>query len=145
MKERKFFDAITNVREDLIEEAENIKLKKNRPLWRSAAIPAACAILVLAVVLLHTILAKDDKQTGLLLDVVYPEVYAFDDYETRMAVWDQNPVDDTFIDAINDFSYSTASQLLSDDGLNKNYSPLSLYYALSLAPPCKSGNRSRIA
>jgi serpin B len=133
MKERKFFDAITNVREDLIEEAENIKLKKNRPLWRRAAIPAACAILVLAVVLLYTILAKDDKQTGLLLDVVYPEVYAFDDYETRMAIWDQNPVDDTFTDAINDFSYSTASQLLSDDGLNKNYSPLSLYYALSLA------------
>jgi hypothetical protein len=34
MKERNFFDAITNVREDLIEEAENIKLKKSRPIWQ---------------------------------------------------------------------------------------------------------------
>jgi len=133
MKERKLFDAITNVREDLIEEAENSKLKKRKPLWQRAAVLAACSVLVLAIVLLATMLGKDDKQTGPLLDVVYPEVYAFDDYETRMTIRDQNPVDDTFIEAINDFSYRTAAQLLSDDGLNKSYSPLSLYYALSLA------------
>ena len=133
MKERKIFDAITNVREDLIEEAANIKLKKNKQIWQRAAVLAACAVLVLAVVLLATILEKDDKQTGPLLNVVYPEVYAFDDYDTRMTIRDQNPVDDTFIEAINDFSYRTAAQLLSDDGLNKSYSPLSLYYALSLA------------
>ena len=133
MKERKIFDAITNVREDLIEEAENSKLKKSRPIWQRAAILAACAVLVLAGAALAAKLAKDGKQVGPLLDVVYPEVYAFDNYETRMSVRDQNPVDAAFIEAISDFSYKTASLLLSDDGKNKSYSPLSLYYALSLA------------
>ena len=133
MKEKKIFDAITDVREDLIEEAKSSRMNKSIRLWQKVAILAACVVLVVAGILLVPGLTKEDSKIGPLLDVVYPEVYAFDDYETRMAIRDQNPVDDAFIAAVNDFSYRTATLLLSDDGHNKSYSPLSLYYALALA------------
>ena len=69
MKEKKLFDAITNVHENLIEEAANSKLKKSRPVWQKAAILAACAVLVLAGVLLVPGLLKENNQNGALLDV----------------------------------------------------------------------------
>ncbi|NLM77817.1 MAG: serpin family protein [Ruminococcaceae bacterium] len=133
MKEKKIFDAITDVREELIEEAENSRLNKNRRLWQKTAVLAACVVLVIAVVLLIPGLEKEETKTGPLLDVVYPDVYAFDDGEARMAIRNQNPVDAAFVEAINNFSYKTATLLLQDDGRNKSYAPLSLYFALSLA------------
>jgi len=68
-----------------------------------------------------------------ILDVVYPRAYAFDDYDTRREIREKNPVEDSFIDAINNFSYKTGAHILSEEGKNINYSPLSLYYALSIA------------
>lgn len=133
MKEKKIFDAITDVREDLIEEAKNSNLKKSRPLWQQAAILAACTILVFTGILLFPKLGQEDKPTGSLLDVVYPAVFAYDDYEARIALREQNPVDEAIVEAIRNFSYQSTSLLLSDDGRNQNYSPLSLYFALSLA------------
>jgi serine protease inhibitor len=44
-----------------------------------------------------------------------------------------NSVKKGSIEAVNQFSYDTASRLLKSDGKNYCYSPLSLYYALALA------------
>lgn len=41
-------------------------------------------------------------------------------------------VDKEFIDAVNSFALKTASALLSDTDKNANYSPISLYFALSM-------------
>lgn len=71
--------------------------------------------------------------TGAMVEVVYPKTYSIDDYDSLKELWEQHPVDDNFIEAINEFSYKTSVSILADDSKNINYSPLSLYYALSLA------------
>lgn len=68
-----------------------------------------------------------------ILKVDYPKAYAFEDYDAKREIREQNPVEDSFIDVINDFSYRTGALILSEEGKNINYSPLSLYYALSIA------------
>lgn len=67
--------------------------------------------------------------------VTYPGAIAFDDYETKQQVREDNPVSDQTLDAMKQFSYQTAAALLSG-GKNENYSPLSLYLALAL---CSTG------
>lgn len=68
-----------------------------------------------------------------LTQVIYPKAYAFDNYNSRVKVRDENLVKDNTIKAINNFAYKTASLVLKEGEGNKNYSPLSLYYALALA------------
>lgn len=50
MKEKKIFDAITEVHEDYIEEASTIKLKKHSFGWKRWTAVAACVVLVLGIV-----------------------------------------------------------------------------------------------
>lgn len=78
-------------------------------------------------------LVNEQPHTGAILDVVYPKAYAFDDHDTWSEVREQNPVADDFIEAVNKFSYKTSPHILNNGGTNVNYSPLSLYFALSLA------------
>ena len=133
MKERKLFDAITDVKDDFIEEAHTTVLEKKQPKkWLSLAAIAACALFVAALGLLIPRLS-DSTGDFAIMDIVFPKAYAFDDHDSWRQVIDQNPVDDSFLAAIDDFSYVTASQLLSSTKENSNYSPLSLYYALSIA------------
>ena len=72
MKEKKIFDAITDVRDDLIEEAKSSRMNKSFRLWQKVAILAACVVLVVAGILLVPGLTKEDTKIGPLLDVVYP-------------------------------------------------------------------------
>jgi len=44
-----FFDAITQLREDLIEEAQNFKFHKKTAVWKKTASLAACVVLLLSV------------------------------------------------------------------------------------------------
>ena len=46
-------------------------------------------------------------------------------------VWEDNPVEETFLSAVNQFAAKTAAKLLREE--EGCYSPLSLYYALALA------------
>lgn len=84
-----------------------------------------------------------------ILDVVFPKAYAFEDVEARIKTFEDNPVDEMFTNSVKNFSYLTASTLLSSylnaskimghaDG-NLNYSPLSPYYALAVAAMGASG------
>ena len=132
MKEKKIFDAITDVRDELIEEAKDTNLKRKNNLRRKWTAVAACA----ALVIIGTVYfwgENNSSSPGPIMDVVYPKAYAFDDDDTLRKVREENPVDDSFIAAINDFSYKTGHLVLTDGGKNINYSPLSLYYALSIA------------
>jgi serpin B len=139
MKEKKIFDAITDVRDELIEEAKVTRLKKKAYVWQKWVVIAACAALILAVGLLIPKEKNVSTYSGAILDVIYPKAYAFDDFRARKDVREQNPVDDSVIAGLNDFSYKTGALILKDNGRNINYSPLSLYFALSLAA---SGARS---
>ncbi|MDR1589641.1 MAG: serpin family protein [Oscillospiraceae bacterium] len=64
---------------------------------------------------------------------VYPKGIAFEDFDARRELRDLNPVNDNTVNAVNQFSYNTAAQILTESGTNACYSPLSLYYALALA------------
>lgn len=64
--------------------------------------------------------------------VTFPEKIAFEDYDARWAVREENPVSDGTIARVNGFAYRSADVLLSGASGNANYSPLSLYYALAL-------------
>ncbi len=58
------------------------------------------------------------------VDVIYP---------VSSKVIENNPVDNKFLSSVKEFSYKTASQVLSETGGNINYSPISLYFALAMA------------
>lgn len=107
-------------------------MKEKKAIWNKWVATAASVILILAIGLLLS-KVNDSSTTGLIWDVRYPKAYAFEDFNARRDIREQNPVSDSFISAINDFTFKTGSLILNETGKNTNYSPLSLYYALALA------------
>ena len=149
MKGKKIFDAITDVSDELIEEARTTKLKKKGTPWRIWGIVAACLVLVLAIGQLSSFWYRGNLDTNAIagtnpiMDVIYPKALAFDDLDAMWEVRDQNPVDDGFVAALNAFSYRTSAELFKQKGENINYSPLSLYYALALAASGAEGDTQK--
>ncbi len=76
--------------------------------------------------------SADKGEALLVADVKYPDGYGFEDRDARREVYSRNSVSDSFVDAVNGFSYETAYELLKEDG-NTCYSPISLYYVLAAA------------
>ena len=72
-------------------------------------------------------------------NVKEPEAIAFDDVEGRIARREENQVPESFLEAVRQFSWGSAALLLEETEENRNYSPLSLYYALALAAQGASG------
>lgn len=148
-KERRLMDAVTNVPDDLISEAEYPDFgKKNgrgknaasilRPAgkWRRIT-AAACAVLFLGAGIFLAVRTALPPLSGSssaapLVQVSMPDTYEFSDFDTERRIREANPVSEDFTEAIRNFSYETASSLLSRSRDNLNYSPLSLYYALAL-------------
>lgn len=63
----------------------------------------------------------------------YPAAIAFGDVDAVRAVRQNNQVSDAFNRAVNQFAFQTAVPILQNNLDNVIYSPLSLYFALSLA------------
>ncbi len=103
--------------------------------WKSILLVVISILLVIGT----NYLLIDKGVTKPLGEVIYPKAYAFDDYDTRGKLREENPVKDSSLEAINNFAYKTGSLILKEAEENINYSPLSLYYALALAT---SGARS---
>ncbi|MGI6773607.1 MAG: serpin family protein [Acutalibacteraceae bacterium] len=160
MKEEKIFNAITEVPDELIEEAKNTPLRqKSKQPWLKWAAAAACMVLIITAVLNLPALKQSDTppttDTPSTADtpptaaptepvtfdsqLIYQPLYkvtlpkAYSMYESRVDLIAQNPVEDTFLSSLTNFSYKTASEVLKASKGNINFSPLSLYYALSLA------------
>ncbi len=68
-----------------------------------------------------------------LANIDYPQSAAFDDYETRRTIEQENKVDDAIIDSVNSFSFESAAVVLGNEKDNACYCPVSLYMALALA------------
>lgn len=71
---------------------------------------------------------------------VYPKSIAFEDFNSAFDIRQTNAITDDFTASIKQFSYATASCLLSSTDSNANYSPLSLYIALALAATGAEGS-----
>lgn len=138
-KAEKLFHAITDVPDAMVEEAA----KPKKTAWKRWAALAACA--AAAVGLGAVLWTGGDKppvqspvepfanSLSALVEVEYPAARDPDDYEGRRAVREDNPLEDSFLDALDRFAYQTSAQVLGNQEGNRTYSPLSLYYALALA------------
>lgn len=65
--------------------------------------------------------------------VIYPEKISFYDGDKKLTRRSANPVDQSFLQAVNAFGGALAVQTLRGQAKNRNLSPVSLYMALSLA------------
>lgn len=74
-----------------------------------------------------------------LSSVTAPEAAAYDDYETRARLRDENTVDTAFTEELNAFSLESAKLILAEGSGNACCSPVSLYYALAVAATGASG------
>lgn len=77
-----------------------------------------------------------------LTQVELPAGIGADDWEKQMKVREENPLSEAFLESVNQFSYATAARILSEnaDTENRNYSPISLYYALALTAQGAEGD-----
>lgn len=87
-------------------------------------------VLVLCMVI--SIAAGCAANTASIAKIEYPKGIAHDDYEARRELRQQNAVDESIINSINEFSAETASVILSGEKGNTCYSPISLYMALAM-------------
>lgn len=141
MKKNKIKDAMNYIEDDLIEEAANISVKKKKILPKILLL-AACFVLV--VVGVYSISNRGiSGKVEEVLAATYPKGYDFDDFDTKMEINEKNPVNEDFTDSINNFSFKTASKILTDQDKNTLYSPISLYYALAIATQGANGETEK--
>lgn len=141
MKKNKIKDAMNYIEDDLIEEAANISVKKKKILPKILLL-AACFVLV--VVGVYSISNRGmSGKVDEVLAATYPKGYDFDDFDTKMEINEKNPVNEDFTDSINNFSFKTASKILTDQDKNTLYSPISLYYALAIATQGANGETEK--
>ncbi|MBU3142842.1 serpin family protein [Clostridium sp. CF012] len=74
-----------------------------------------------------------DSSNATVKTTIYPKSISFDDYDSRSEVMEENSIDESYKKALNKFSFSSASKILSGQSKNISYSPTSLYMTLSLA------------
>ncbi|HOA56247.1 MAG: serpin family protein [Clostridiaceae bacterium] len=140
MNEKKEFDAVGDSPGKFVNEGKDANYIKKSNKRQKYVVAAACVLLLLSVIIAVLITGTGNRDSGLVRDVIYPKAYAFDDHDAGMDISEQNPVDDSFLTTLEEFSYNTGSLVLTDKGININYSPLSLYYALSVAASGAGGD-----
>lgn len=79
-------------------------------------------------------------QPNLAVEPTMPARYDANDWETRKQIKIDNQISVEFIDELNDFAYKTSAAILAQADENRNFSPLSLYYALALTATGTAGN-----
>lgn len=122
-------------------------MKKQIPRWMAGAL---AAIIPLTAVIPLTGCGAAQQQGASegkgnyesLTETLMPESIGADDWEAQLTIREENPLSEAFIEAVNQFSYATAARVLSEnaDAENRNYSPISLYYALALTAQGAEGD-----
>lgn len=141
-KEEKLFDAITNLPDKIIEEAKN-RAGKKRKIQIGLVSVAAGVLLAFGVAYGVSRVFYNGPGIAEVMEIKFPKAYAFDDYETREAIREANPVEDRFYESIKEFTWKTTSEFIAGQKSNVNYSPLSLYYALALAATGADGETEK--
>lgn len=72
------------------------------------------------------------KSAKPVAEVTYPAAIKYDDYEALSKKRESNALSEDFLNAYLSFSEKTASEILKSLDGNQSFSPLSLYYALSV-------------
>lgn len=137
----KMQDILKSIDKDLVEEASKQPTKPKRVLRirRRCVVLISLTILIMGVVggiklsLSWGSLNIGHSTEDEILAASYPKGYSFEDYDAKFAIREENEVRSDTLEAINQFTYNSASILLNKQNTNQMYSPISLYYALALA------------
>lgn len=97
------------------------------------------SFIVVIVIMANLVGCSNNYSSTALKSPVYPKSILFDDYDSQRVRRAENPLDDSFLKAMNDFSYSFASKLLAGQKENISYSPTSIYMTLALAATGANG------
>ncbi|MCR0349569.1 serpin family protein [Erysipelotrichaceae bacterium AF15-26LB] len=76
-------------------------------------------------------------------DISYPNSPSIEDYDARIAIDDNNPVDSSLLDGYTSFSQESFSAILRDVKGNVSYSPMSLYYPMMLTLQASEGTTAK--
>ncbi len=164
MKSDDFMDSMSHIDDKLISDAEKLrkgKAAKKSRLWVKLVAAAACiSLIVTGIVFVPRYLpmnnASDGSNSGvlsigskyLLAKAVYPEaaeypdIFSTDDeqYDAWFDVRRENiQTARKYSDKMIDFCQSTAKEILDSNGENKVYSPLNVYFALSILAETTDG------
>lgn len=122
----KIFDAITNIRDDIIERADSYKFnRRHRLLWVA---PTAAVLAV--TVALSVLFWRADVSQGLVVAAATPVEVSELDYGKLYRHTPQN---------LTDFFESSITQYISG-GENTAYSPYSAYFSLAMMAECAAGD-----
>lgn len=109
-------------------ETERVKEMKG---WKKALILGMAVIFTVGVTSLDP--TKRNTLSSPLKEVVLPGGFIFEEGQDMMKMMAENPVPETFRASLDQFSYNTTVKIFETSQENTNYSPLSLYYALTMA------------
>ena len=110
MKGKDLHNEMGKIDDKLVQEAENTKRLNKRPAALRWGALAACAALVVCGV--FGVFGGKGAGIDPVAAAQYPQSYAYDDYEGRDKVRKENPVDETFYEAMDQFAYRTFAQFL---------------------------------
>ena len=153
-KSEKLFDGITNIREELVEEAGHNKISRRRkPLWKRWGLRAAAAVLAL-VFILGAVLSPGGGSVAsayAIAEAEYPEMAPYPTgegtvgFENRYEKWREDLQNqrqpEGYADGLEGYFAASIRQFLSDAGSeNKVYSPVNVYMALAMLAEVTGGN-----
>lgn len=158
MKSEKLYDSITNIRDDLIENA-TVPQKGRRKKWWRGAIAAGLAVVVVAGVLLWPEKNPVVPTACAIWEAEYPEMapypndddywlangdFDFDGYSQAYEAWNEDVQaqhrEDGYADGLQQFFVRTVPEFLVDSPEeNPIYSPLNVYMALSMLAEVTDG------
>lgn len=89
-------------------------------------------IFLLAMALMMILTGCSTQGSRQLAEPSYPKAPAFDDYEARMAIREENVLSQSFAESLEAFALESGALVFSQAEGNVQYSPVSLYLALAL-------------
>lgn len=158
-KSQKLFDAITDIREDVITEASDHTFKHHRrslPRWAAPIAAALCLSFIVSIFLWPTPLAT---AAYALVEAQYPDMAPYpietsfydeggnfdsEAYQTSYSSWEEDQtLQDRpagYAEGIEAFIYSSSHEFLSDTANeNRVFSPLNTYMALGILAEISTG------
>ncbi len=158
MNHRDIFDGITNIRDDLIDEAERYRFSRPRHMIRWISVTAAVMAIIVVIVCISTphtvpvtrvppltITAPDHLSAFSLVQASYPQMTAYPTISQNHDGWKSDIAAQTrpaeHDDGLERFVVDSVQQFLgSADNSNRLFSPLNAYMGLAMMAELTDGN-----
>lgn len=165
MKKENIMDAMEHIDGEMLTQAEKYRQKnhrKNTKIWKKLVAVAACVCIIVGAIVIVPRLNINTGGAGtntlfvnpssfLIASAIYPETVDFDEnddeafdawYDARI---EKRELARKYSETGEDFSKKSASEFLKNNGENAVYSPLNVYFALSiLAETTDENSRKQI-